>query len=162
LREKCSGEASHLEFNLPTMNAGERIALVTCIGPWICVKVGRLPVQRTCRVHDSWHGTTVLGNAGLIVGLTLKMRYFIPDTGDTIVVIDEISARPSSATMLVQTTAVLIQRARTIHDVGASLHLYICPVGAWMEGNFIAADAFTSVIIKVDSSGILKVPTGSI
>jgi hypothetical protein len=64
--------------------------------------------------------------------------------------------------MLVQTTTVLIQRARAVHDVGAYLHLRIGPICAWMEGNFIAADAFTSVIIKVDSSGILQVHTGPI
>jgi hypothetical protein len=161
-RKECGGKAFRLELRLPTVHARERVTLVTRVGPRICVEVGRLAIKRTGGMHDSWHRTTVLGNAGLIVGLALKMRYFIPDTGNTIVVIDEISARPSSATMLVQTTAVLIQRARTIHDVGASLHLCICPVGARMEGNLIATDTFTSVIVKVDSSGILKVQTGSI
>jgi hypothetical protein len=75
------------------------------------------------------------------------MRHFIPNTWNTVVIIDEIGACPSSATMLVQTTTVLIQRARTIHDVGTSLHLRIGPIGAWMEGNFVTADAITGVII---------------
>jgi len=113
-------------------------------------------------MHDFRHGTTILGNARLIVGLTLKMRHLVAHTGDAIVIIDEISARSAPATMLVQTTTVLIQWARAVHDVGAYLHLRIGPICAWMEGNFIAAEAFTSVIIEMDSSGIVKILANSI